>query len=268
MSFENQNKNVMPAGNFAGTSGSVSNNMSGRGAAYPVPDIVANRFNWGAFTFTWIWGLFNRTYITLLIFAVMIVSWIPIIGWLISLGVCIWFGIKGNEWAWQNKQFTSIQAFHEYQKKWGIAAAILYGALIPLAVIGIIAAMTLPALMTNTEEQQNYIAKLKAANTIEEIIMMNKAMEEKCELSSIGLAKCFEKQMSGERQNNTIYAKDGSVWTFNGNRRCKKFGDCKVTIKVKQSEQGDIPLYVDSKGFIEVKEDDVNEYINNIPLAR
>lgn len=113
----------------------IGENNSGQGPNTPVPDIVAHKFNWAAFLLSWIWGLGNKTYITLIIFATILVAWIPIIGWLISLGICIWFGTKGNEWAWQNKRFQSIEHFHEYQKKWVIAGVVFY---LICIVIGII----------------------------------------------------------------------------------------------------------------------------------
>lgn len=118
-------------------------NHSGEGKRYPVPNIVKNKFNWGAFYFVWIWGLFNKTYITLIIFATMLLAIIPVIGVLINLGVQIWFGVKGNEWAWQNKRFKSVKAFHEYQKKWGAAAAIF----ISIMMLAAIVAMVLPTIM-------------------------------------------------------------------------------------------------------------------------
>ena len=105
---------------------SLEANTSGKGTGYPVPDVIAKKFNWGAFLWTWIWGLGNRTYITLLMIPAMFLSFIPVVGWLISLGLCIWFGIKGNEWAWQNKYFESVEAFHESQKKWVIAFFIFF----------------------------------------------------------------------------------------------------------------------------------------------
>lgn len=97
-------------------------NTSGKGKDVVVPDEVAKKFNWGAFFLSWIWGLGNATYLPLIILAV---AFIPFIGGLGCLGLAIWFGIKGNEWAWQNKQFPSVEAFHEYQKKWAIAGIIV-----------------------------------------------------------------------------------------------------------------------------------------------
>ena len=93
-----------------------------------VPEDVSDKFNWGAFLLTWIWGLGNNTYITLLMLATVVLFFIPIINLIalpLQLGLGIWFGIKGNEWAWKNKKFASVEAFHSYQKKWAIAGAIL-----------------------------------------------------------------------------------------------------------------------------------------------
>ncbi len=97
-------------------------NTSGAGKDAKVPAEVSGKFNWGAFLLSWIWGLGNATYLTLII---LLVCFIPLIGGLGALGLAIWFGIKGNEWAWQNKRFESVEAFHAYQKKWVIAGIIV-----------------------------------------------------------------------------------------------------------------------------------------------
>lgn len=94
-------------------------NTSGKGEHSQVPLEVKEKFNWGAFLLSWIWGLGNKTYITLIY---LILGFIP----LVNLGVSIWFGIKGNEWAWQNKRFKSIPDFHSYQKKWVVGAIIFW----------------------------------------------------------------------------------------------------------------------------------------------
>ena len=99
-----------------------------------LPETLSGKFNWGAFLLTWIWGLGNKTYITLLIFVAGFLTIIPLVGVLIPLGTSIWFGIKGNEWAWQNKEWQSIEHFQDVQKKWTIAGLIVF-------VLGIISAM-------------------------------------------------------------------------------------------------------------------------------
>ncbi len=110
-------------------------NNSGEGANAQVPEAIAKQFNWGVFLLNWIWGLGNNTYITFVIFAVSLLSFIPLIGWLAPLGCSIWFGLKGNEWAWQNKKWDSIEHFENVQKTWAKAGVVL---LIVGAVLGFI----------------------------------------------------------------------------------------------------------------------------------
>ena len=57
--------------------GSNLANNSGQGKDSPVLDIVSKKFNWGAFLLSWIWGLGNRTYITLLMFVGVVLNIIP-----------------------------------------------------------------------------------------------------------------------------------------------------------------------------------------------
>lgn len=100
-------------------------NNSGEGPNASIPAEIAKKFNWGAFLLNWIWGLGNRSYLTLVIFAASIFGFIPLIGALVPLGCCIWFGIKGNEWAWQNKKWDSLEHFNTVQKNWTIAGIIV-----------------------------------------------------------------------------------------------------------------------------------------------
>ena len=96
-------------------------NTSGNGQAAVLPEELKG-YNWGALLLSWIWGIGNKTYITLLSF---LVAFIPFIGGFAALGMNIWFGFKGNEWAWQNKHFESIEHFKSNQKKWTIAGIIV-----------------------------------------------------------------------------------------------------------------------------------------------
>lgn len=96
-------------------------NTSGNGQAAVLPEELKG-YNWGALLLSWIWGIGNKAYITLLSF---LVAFIPFIGGFAALGMNIWFGFKGNEWAWQNKHFESIEHFKSNQKKWTIAGIIV-----------------------------------------------------------------------------------------------------------------------------------------------
>lgn len=67
------------------------------------------KFNWGAFFGTWIWGLFNKTPITLLMLPLMLtLSWFPF------MLVC---GLKGNQWAAKNMNCETIEEVHISQEK-------------------------------------------------------------------------------------------------------------------------------------------------------
>jgi hypothetical protein len=79
-------------------------------------------WNWGAFLLNWIWGIGNRTYIALLCL-------IPFVN-LIMIFV---LGAKGNEWAWRNKRWESIDAFKRTQRKWVWAWLIIIGIAILLS---------------------------------------------------------------------------------------------------------------------------------------
>ncbi len=65
-------------------------------------------FNWGAFWGTWIWGLFNKSYITLLSIPLFFTS--GFFSWAL---IC---GFKGNEWAFKNTQALDSEKFHQGQK--------------------------------------------------------------------------------------------------------------------------------------------------------
>ncbi|MDD2721859.1 MAG: zinc ribbon domain-containing protein [Gallionella sp.] len=71
-------------------------------------------WSWGAFWFSWIWAIFNKTWIGLL-------ALIP----LVNLVMMVVLGLKGREWAWQNKTWTSVEHFKRVQKKWDVAGWII-----------------------------------------------------------------------------------------------------------------------------------------------
>ena len=75
------------------------------------------RFNAGAFVFSWIWGICNGVWLSLLCF-------IPVVGWLLR----IMLGFSGNELAWekQKKRRTSAK-FDKRQGRWSIAGWIVLG---------------------------------------------------------------------------------------------------------------------------------------------
>lgn len=104
-------------------------NTSGMGKTAEIPDGVKG-WSWGAFMLTWIWAIGNKTWIGLL-------ALIPYIGFIVA----IMLGIKGREWAWQNKKWDSVEHFQKVQRRWSFWGLAIVG----IAIIGILAAIAIPA---------------------------------------------------------------------------------------------------------------------------
>lgn len=94
-------------------------NSSGRGKAAQVPDEVRG-WNWGAFLLNWVWGIGNSTYIALLMFMPLVNFVIPFV-----------LGARGNEWAWRNRTWRSVEEFKATQRKWAWAGLIFVFVVIP-----------------------------------------------------------------------------------------------------------------------------------------
>ena len=105
------------------------------------------KWNWGAFYFGWIWGVFNKVYISLLQLIVLLVSTITVfIGLgvispvfsLISLGISIWLGLKGSSMAWNNDAYNDFDHFLSSRHAWNVAAAIFFGVTVFLIFISLL----------------------------------------------------------------------------------------------------------------------------------
>jgi hypothetical protein len=108
-----------------GNYGMSMENTSGKGLTAVVPAEVQG-LNWGAFFWNWIWAIFNNAGIV----------WILVSFFFTPIGA-IYLLIKGNEIAWQNKQWASTDAFKSTQRKWAIAGLIIVGGGLLLACVGI-----------------------------------------------------------------------------------------------------------------------------------
>jgi len=102
--------------------------------AYSVLPPGVRRWNWGAFFFTWIWGLFNGAYVTL---------W-GLLAWVVPFGGLVWSivcGMNGDRWAWQGKAWESPEHFRATQHAWAVAALVLF-------LIGVLASILIVVLLT------------------------------------------------------------------------------------------------------------------------
>ena len=102
------------------------NQMQSQSASRDIP-VEIDRWNWGAFLLTWIWGLGNNTFIALLMF-------VPFVN------VVMWFllGAKGSVWAWRNGRWDDVAHFKRVQRKWALWGFGIWGAgvLVMFATIG------------------------------------------------------------------------------------------------------------------------------------
>jgi len=114
----------LKTGSWPGQTNIIAPYASGMGENSPVPPEIKG-WNWGGFLMTWIWGIGNNVWISL----IALLGLIPYIGWIISLTMRIILGIRGSEWAWQNKKWDSIEHFKKMQRTWmwwGLGLIIAY----------------------------------------------------------------------------------------------------------------------------------------------
>ena len=79
-----------------------------------VPNEI-KKWNWGAFMYNMVWGIGNKSYITLLCL-------VPILN-IIWPFVC---GAKGNEWAWKNGNYSNTREFFLVQDTWNRAGFVTF----------------------------------------------------------------------------------------------------------------------------------------------
>jgi hypothetical protein len=114
----------LKTGSWPGQTSIIQPYPSGMGPNTPVPPEIVG-WNWGAFLLTWIWGIGNNVWISLIALAGVV----PYVGWIASLTMMIILGLRGNEWAWQQKKWESIEHFRKNQRTWmwwGISATAAY----------------------------------------------------------------------------------------------------------------------------------------------
>ena len=104
------------------------------------------RWNWGAFAFTWLWGLFNGAYLPLLGLLLGLVPsvelwrhalpgggsvWIST-GTLLYTAWSVYCGVMGDRWAARGHRWRDAAHFRSAQHQWAVAALV---AAIVLAVV-------------------------------------------------------------------------------------------------------------------------------------
>lgn len=111
------------------TGAPATENTSGQGSLAVVPKEIQG-WNWGAFLLNWIWGIGNKVWLALITIIALL---FPLTGFIMAIVL----GVKGNEWAWRNKRWDSIEQFKRTQRTWTYWGIGLLPVFIPLFVIGL-----------------------------------------------------------------------------------------------------------------------------------
>ena len=102
--------------------------------------------------------------------------------------------------------------------------------------------------------------------------VMKEALDEKCSLTSEGLATCFENSLKiKSKYSNRIEVADGSVYQFYGDGFCKNSGDCYIAVDVNGDVRPNlddvdrivVPLYVNENGYLRVDSEALTKYIQS-----
>lgn len=86
-------------------------------------DRTIEKWNWGAFFCTWLWGVFHKMYWPL---AIIIISGIPYIGQVCSLCLCVYMGLKGSRIAWNSGKYSDFDAYKKAQRNWAIGGLVWF----------------------------------------------------------------------------------------------------------------------------------------------
>ncbi|MEI6503469.1 MAG: zinc ribbon domain-containing protein [Armatimonadota bacterium] len=107
--------------NNSGTGGSIPEELKG--------------FSWGAFFWTWIWGIAHSVWLSLLVVVLAPTG--------LGIVLNIVMGLKGNELAWQHRRFESLDEFRATQAAWAKWGWIMF---IVSSVLGLIAGIVIMVL--------------------------------------------------------------------------------------------------------------------------
>jgi hypothetical protein len=105
----------------------------------PIPEELKG-FNWGAFWWglSLIWAIAHKAWAIIIFHILLLIPFVNFVVAFATIPLCIFFGFQGNKWAWQNKNWASIDEFQKVQRKWGTWCSIVVVAfmILPIIVIG------------------------------------------------------------------------------------------------------------------------------------
>lgn len=108
-----------------------NDNMFGQANEYSQSEIdkEIEKWNWGAFFCSWLWGTFNGIYWPL---ACILISVVPYLGQVCSLCLCVYLGLNGSKMAWRKGKYENFDRFKKAQRLWAIFGIVWFA----LTIIG------------------------------------------------------------------------------------------------------------------------------------
>lgn len=103
-------------------------------------DKEIEKWNWGAFFCSWIWAAFHNTYWPAFI---ILVSFVPYVGQVCSLALCVYLGVNGSKIAWRSGKYRNFDSFKSAQKNWAIGGLIFFAACILFEIFVVSIALSL-----------------------------------------------------------------------------------------------------------------------------
>lgn len=114
----------------------------------PLSDNTAdlNKWSWGAFMFSLIWGIGNRVWISLL-------AIIPVLN-IIMMFV---LGFKGKQWAWETGRWKSIEELNASQSTWDFAGKVSFALLVLGIILGAVLGISAISQIQDTLQQSGSV---------------------------------------------------------------------------------------------------------------
>ncbi len=134
----------------------------------PVPAEIPG-WNWGAFFLPGFWSFNNQVWLGLFSWS-GIFTWF--LGWFVVGGI---LGAKGNEWAWKNRSWRSVEEFKANQRSWAIAGSLVWGGTVALFSALILVLLLMPTSSNPPETTNNPSSDLEpeASSTATDQSMTN-----------------------------------------------------------------------------------------------
>ncbi len=157
-----------------------------------LPYDYKNEFNWGAFFGTWLWGLFNKSFIPLWDLILFFTPW--------SFYFKLICGLKGNEWAYKNKKWDDVIKFNKSQEKQTTIFIVLYLIVIPVILFALVVFGTFSLFNGISDMEKNNPEKF------------NKIMETVDNSQKMIIDSYFKSYEIGEEQNK--FYVDSEDWNY------------------------------------------------------